>query len=179
MYIPQPEFYVLYNGKAPCPEEMTIKLSDMFKTLEPLGLPEKSRPVLELEVKVLNINEGKNEAIAQKCCHLAHYSAFIARVREFEKQGSSLEEAVKEAVVYCCEHDIMKELLKNSSSEVFNMLMVEWNWDDALAYRYKEGRDDGRTERAVEIARKMKAGGQSLEEIVKYTGLTLGEVELL
>ena len=87
MYIPQPEFYVLYNGKASCPDEMTIKLSEMFKTLEPLGLPEKSSPVLELEVKVLNINQGNN-----------------------------LKEAVKKAVKYCCEHDIIKGLLEQNSS---------------------------------------------------------------
>ena len=170
--IPQPEFYVLYNGKAPCPDEMTVKLSEMFKNLEPLGLPEKTRPVLELEVKILNINEGKNEAIVQRCRHLAHYSAFVGKVREYENIGNSLEEAVKKAVAYCCEHYIMKVLLEQSSSEVLNMLMTEWNWDDALAYRYKEGRE----ETLQEIAKKMKEIGLSAEQIEDVTGLTIDKL---
>jgi hypothetical protein len=36
--IPQPEFYVLYNGTEPFPEEMVLKLSDSFMSVEPLGL---------------------------------------------------------------------------------------------------------------------------------------------
>ena len=100
MTIPQPEFFVLYNGAALFPDETVIKLSDLFKSLEPLGLPEKVRPALELEVKVLNINEGKNKAIVQRCHHLAQYSAFVAKVREFEGSGNSLQEAIKKAVVY-------------------------------------------------------------------------------
>ena len=188
--IPQPEFFVLYNGKAPYPDEMTIKLSEMFKNLEPLGLSGKTRPVLELEVKVLNINEGKNEVIVQKCRHLAHYSAFVGKVREFENNGTGLKEAVKKAVVYCREHDIMKELLEQNASEVLNMLMTEWNWDDAIKVWQNEGREEGLeqgreeghrviVERTLEIARKMKTDGQPLENIAKYTGLTLDEVEQL
>ena len=60
------------------------------------------------------------------------------------------------------------------------MLMTEWNWDDALAYRYKEGHAEGRyegraegiAERNVEIARKMKEIGFSAEQIKEVTGLT-------
>jgi hypothetical protein len=93
--IPQPEFFVLYNGPKPFPDEDTLKLSDMFMSTESLGLPEKASPVLELEVKVYNINEGKNESIAKKCRILAQYSAFIAKAREFEKTGYTREEAMK------------------------------------------------------------------------------------
>jgi len=164
VYIPQPEFYVLYNGKAPCPNEMTIKLSEMFKTLEPLGLLENTKPVLELEVKVLNINKGKNEALVQRSRHLANYSAFVGKVREYETHGNGLEESIKKAVVYCRDHDIMKELLEQNSSEVLNMLMVEWNWDDALAYRYKEGHAEGE-QKIQKYVLELIAQGLSPDEI--------------
>ena len=169
IFIPQPEFYVLYNGKAFCPDEMTIKLFEMFKTLEPLGLPEKTSPVLELEVKVLNINKGKNEAIVQKCRLLAHYSVFIGKVREFENQSNGLKEAVKKAVIYCRKHDIMKELLKQSSSEVYNMLLTEWNWDDALAYRYKEGHAEGHKKGREDIINLLKSGKLPEDIIREYS----------
>jgi len=36
------------------------------------------------------------------------------------------------AIEYCKENNILKNFLETHSSEVFNMLLTEWNWDDAL-----------------------------------------------
>ena len=170
--IPQPEFFVLYNGTAPFPDEQTIKLSDLFKSTEPLGLPEKLTHALELEVKVLNINEGKNEAIAERCALLAQYSAFVGKVRHFEKEGCTQHEAVKKAVIYCRNHDILKELLDINASEVVNMLMTEWNWDDALDVRYEEGIEQG-IEQGRKDVLKLLDQGLSVDEIKQH--LKLGE----
>jgi len=92
--IPKPEFYVLYNGTAPCPDQEIIKLSDAFEKVELLGLPEKEIPSLELSVRVININEGRNMEIASRCRKLAEYSAFIAKVRSYKNELGSLEEAM-------------------------------------------------------------------------------------
>ena len=92
--IPRPEFYVLYNGTAPCPDQEIIKLSDTFEKVELLGLPEKEIPSLELSVRVININEGRNMEIASRCRKLAEYSAFIAKVRSYKNELGSLEEAM-------------------------------------------------------------------------------------
>ena len=43
------------------------------------------------------------------------------------------------------------------------MLITEWNWDDALAVRFEEGRE--------EIARSALAEGASFEFVQKITGL--------
>jgi hypothetical protein len=141
--LPKPEFFVLYNGAAPYPDEEILRLSDAFEKTASLGVPDKGRPALELVVKVLNINEGKNEAVARKCKTLAGYSAFIARARDFEKELGDKKEALKAAIRYCREHDILKEFLEQNASEVMNMLMTEWKLDDALAVRYEEGLQDG------------------------------------
>ena len=162
--IPLPEFYVLYNGIAPYPDEDTLKLSDLFKSIEPLGLLKRTHPVLELEVKVLNINEGKNKVIAQRCTILAQYSAFIAKEREYEKAGFSRKEAMKKAVYHCRKHDILKEFLEKNAKEVMNMLMTEWNWDDALAVRFDEGRYEGRTEGYKEVLELIEQG-MSVKEV--------------
>ena len=159
--IPQPEFFVLYNGVVPYPDTAIIKLSDLFKNIEPLGL-EQGKPVLELEVIVLNINEGKNESIVQHCGLLAQYSTFIAKVREFEKNGTSLQEAVKKAIMYCRNHDILKEPLEKQGSEVLNMLMTEWNWDDAKEVWQEEAREEER-KHFLELLK----NGKSPEEILK------------
>jgi len=146
MKIPRPEFFVLYNGEAPFPDVKTEKLSDMFETTEGLNLPEKTVPALELVVKTFNINEGKNEAIIRKCKTLAHYSALIAKEREFGKEGYNRREAVKKAVYYCRNHDIMREFLEENASEVMNMLMTEWNWDDAKQVWQEEAHEKGHAE---------------------------------
>ena len=133
--------------------------------------PLKDSPALELVVKVVNINQGKNEVIAGKCKTLAGYSAFVDKVREFEKESGDREEAIKKAVKYCREHDILKEFLEKNSSEVMNMMITEWNWDDALAVRYDEGLEEGLEKGREEAARNALAEGASIEFVQKITGL--------
>jgi len=173
--VPHPEFFVLYNGAAPFPDEQTLKLSDAFEKTDSLGLPEKETPALELVVKVININQGRNETLVKKCKTLAGYSAFTAKVREFEKGGGDRAEAMKQAVKYCRENDILKEFLEQNATEVMNMLLTEWNMDDALAVRYEEGWEDGmdkgREEGMVNVARNALAEGLSPEVIRTITGL--------
>ena len=165
--IPRPEFFVLYNGLSPFPDEKIVKLSDSFENTGSLGLSEKLPLALELAVKVVNINCGKNEVLAQKCKTLAGYSMFVAKVREFEKECGDKTESVKRAVKYCRDNNILRDFFEQNGSEVMNMLMTEWNWDDALAVRFEEGREEGREE----IARNALAEGLSPEVICAITGL--------
>jgi flagellar biosynthesis/type III secretory pathway protein FliH len=37
----------------------------------------------------------------------------------------------------------MKDFFETNASEVVNMLLTEWNWDDALAVRWEEGLERG------------------------------------
>jgi hypothetical protein len=93
-------------------------------------------------------------------------------VREFEKECGDKAEALKRAVKYCRDHDILKEFLEKNATEVMNMLMTEWNWDDALEVRYEDGRED---EREV-IARNALAKGASVEFVHEITGLDMETV---
>ena len=194
--IPRPEFFVLYNGVAPCPDQEIYRLSEAFEKLKGLGLAEKDLPALELTVRVININEGRNAGIAARCKKLAEYSAFVAKVREFE-EGGGREEAIKRAVKYCQIHDILKEFLELHAGEVLSMLMTEWNWDDALAVRYEEGHDDGwdegleegiekgreegleegRLNEKLEIARNLLVKGSTPEFVSEITGLDMDTIE--
>ena len=141
--IPKPEFFVLYNGVQPYPDEKTIKLSELFENTESLGILEKEFSALELEVRVLNINKGKNEEISKKCQTLYQYSAFIAKVRDFQGEGLSLKEAVRKTVQYCKKHDILKELMEKHAKEIMSMLTTEWNWDTAKRVWQDEAREEG------------------------------------
>ena len=48
-----------------------------------------------------------------------------------------------------------------------NMLITEWNWDDALAVRFEEGREEG----IVLAALNALAKGFSIEAVHDITGL--------
>ena len=169
--IPRPEFFVLYNGKDQYPDKNEIRLTDLFESSLPIGLRETGIPALELIVKVININEGKNEAIAQKCKTLAEYNSFVAKAREYLNDGYNLDESIKRTVFFCRDHDILVEFLEKNATEVLNMLMTEWNWDEALNVRYEEGLEDGIEKSKADIAIKMKKAGCSNAEIEKFTGL--------
>jgi predicted transposase YdaD len=165
--VPLPEFIVLYNGTEPYPDQKTLKLSDMFIKAAHLKGADDTPPSLELEVKVYNVNKGHNEAMLQKSEKLNGYSAFIAKAREFEKTIPEQKSAITEAVKYCIEHDILKEFLELHSSEVINMLLEEWN---TIEYGEVQ-REEGREEKAEEIAKNALVKGYSIEIIQDLTGL--------
>ena len=98
---------------------------------------------LELTVKVFNINRGHNAPIVRRCKTLEGYSTFIAAIREYEREGKTRDEAIKRAVKDCIEHNILKDFLETHATEVMNMLITEWNWDDAFAIQWEEGREEG------------------------------------
>jgi hypothetical protein len=206
LIIPRPELLVLYNGTAPYPDEKTLKLSEAFAEAQSLGLVrEEELPVLEVRVKVYNINEGRNEELLKRSATLGGYSKFIAKAREYEagmaereKQRKLGEEerkgAMTEAVRWCIAHNILKDFLELHGSEVVNMLITEWNWDTFIAVREREAREVGREEGEkkgrkegqekafrdmCEVARKMKSRGLSHEEIAELTSLSRELIETL
>jgi len=181
--IPYPEFYVLYDGVNPYPDKEILRLSDLFENPKDLGLPEKSHPLLELEVQVLNINEGRNSEIVNRCRKLAEYSLFIAKVREFKDKYDDLLRAIKDALKYCVENDILKEYLEKHETEVINMLYTEWDWDTALEVAreeaFEDGEDKGIEKASIKIARNLLAEGSTPEFVQKITGLSLEEIAKL
>jgi len=173
--IPRPEFFVLYNGKEPFPDKAVFKLSDLFEISKDLGLPKKPYPLLELEAKVFNINEGRNAEVVNRCKKLAEYSAFVAKIHTFWEELGNLEEGIKEAVKYCSKHDIMKDYLEIHGSEVLNMILEEWNMEDAIAF----AREEEREEIYKEIVRNLLAKGSTPEFVREITGLELEAIQEL
>ena len=137
--IPAPEFIVLYNGREPCEDRLELRLSDAFKDagLEP--------PSLDLAVNLYNITKGHNTEIAERCRVLREYAEFIAAVREKERKygKGSLEKAMREAVNWCIENDVLRDFLKEHGSEVHNMLLSEFTVEDAVKLAHREGREEG------------------------------------
>jgi hypothetical protein len=73
---------------------------------------------------------------------LAGYAEFVALVRENGKT-MPLARAVGEAIRRCIREGILAVFLEEHSSEVMNMLLEEWNWDEAKEVWLEEGVEAG------------------------------------
>jgi len=147
--IPAPIFIVLYNGKEPYPERTVLRLSDAFKNTAGLRAENPDGPALELVVHVYNINQGYNAGLLGKCKALGGYSVLVSKIWEC-RETMELEDAMKAAIRYCIENDILRLFLEANSSEVMNMLITEWNLEEAQNAWLAQGRVEGRVE-GIEI----------------------------
>lgn len=125
--IPTPEFYTFYNGKEDFPLEQELLLSDAFEN--PTG--ENS---VELKVKVININSGKAHGLLRKCGILREYSQFIDTVRKY----SGEEDSIKKAINDCIKQGILADYLKRKGSEVRNMLIAEYSYEEDMQVKQQE-----------------------------------------
>ncbi|MDR2555944.1 MAG: hypothetical protein LBC64_11025 [Fibromonadaceae bacterium] len=99
---------------------------------------------------IYNINKGHNVDMAGKSLVLSGYEEFIAQIKENLK-SMELREAIRLAIKSCISKNILVSFLEKNGSEVENMLLSEWDQDEALAVRYEEGREEGRNEAREEL----------------------------
>lgn len=158
--IPTPEFYVFYNGNEDFPAEKVLKLSDAY--IEKTG-----QPMLELIVKVININLTVNHPLLERCRPLYEYSWFIQRIKDHMAQGEARDEAIRQAMCDCRSEGIMEAFLDEHGSEAENMLFTEFNMEDALEVRFEEGKEEGKEEVLVALVRKKFRKGMEAEQIAE------------
>ncbi len=136
--IPTPHFVVFYNGTKAIPEKQVYRLSDLYENAA-------DEPELELKVTILNINDGNNRELMEKCKTLQGYMKFVNKVRERISEMSA-EDAVRSAVDECIEEDILKDFFLEYKEEVVGMGI--WGFDEELYQqaRYEDGVEAGRKE---------------------------------
>ena len=118
-----------------------------------------------MEVRVININKGVNPELESKSKTLADYISLIDKIREYEK-NHTLEDAIKLAVKYCIDNDILKEFLLENATEVVGMLATEFDMDIALKVAREEALEEG-IEKFQNYVLDLMEQGLSQEEIKK------------
>lgn len=121
--------------------------------------------MLELNVKVININLPVKHPILSKCRPLYEYSWFIQKIKEYRMIGLELDEAITKAITDCGKEGIMVDFLRENSSEAVNMLFTQFNMEDAQKVWYKEGVQEGE-ERINRLNRILAEQGR-VEDIAK------------
>jgi predicted transposase/invertase (TIGR01784 family) len=112
-------------------------------------------------------------------CLLSIKVPSIAKVREYEQGGDHKETAMKRAIQYCIKNGILEEFLERNGSEVINMLLTEWNWDDAKEVWQAEAREEGIERGKTETAKNALAKGLPLDTISEITGLDVAAIKNL
>ena len=161
--LPAPKFFVFYNGKEPCPEESTLKLSDAFSMAGDI----------ELTVKVYNINYNKAFRLIRECRPVHDYSCFVGRVEANRAAGMNRDDAIIETMRWCIDNGIMRKFLEAHMWEVFTVVNLWWNEDDARKSYIAQGREEGERKNALENVRNaMKNWHLTAEEAMKGLGIS-------
>lgn len=170
--LPFPEFVVLYNGTEKHPEYSEMRLSDSYIT-------GKEEPSLELIVKIININAGKNEELKQKCPVLREYSIYVETVREYAKT-MSLKDAVNKAVEECIKNNVLKRFLQQQKAEVIRMSIFEYDEEKEIGRIRREEREIGKEigqAQGEEIGEKRGFMQGAVNTIIILKGLGISEKE--
>lgn len=161
--IPAPRFVVFYNGVSKQPERQMLKLSDLY-------MPTEVNPMLELQVLVLNINEGYNIWLKEKCRTMYEYMVYVDRVRYYSNQmKDDLEQAVDIAIDECNSEGILVEFFSRNRAEAAMFTIHEHNeereWmklkESHKQYAYEQGYEEGIKESLYNL---MKNQGMTEEE---------------
>ena len=160
--IPAPKLLVLYNGKDTYDDETILRLSDAYF--------EGTKGDIEATVRMLNINYGRNKALAEGCKPLQEYAWIVDRIRAYAKEMSK-EDAVDKTISEMSDTFILKPFLLKNKAEVKGMILTEFNeveheefvrsMERAEGIRLgkeegrAEGRAEGRTEALVNLMKNL------------------------
>lgn len=146
MRLPIPKLVVFYNGTAE-KEDTVLNLSDAFKTdKEPL------EPDIEVRVRMININSGKNPEMMKSCRPLAEYAWLVEEIRK-NRKGMEIEEAVDKAIDDMPQDYEIRPFLMGNKAEVKDLCITEYNEAETMKMIREESHEEGREEGEDKLGR--------------------------
>jgi len=138
--LPLPKLVAFYNG----PEgekDQILRLRDAFDPEE-----KEMKPDIEVKVRMININHGKNPELMEKCRPLWEYAWLVEEIRKSRKEGLEIEEAVDKAIDEMPADYIIRTFLIGNRAEVKDMCITEYKEAETMEMFREEGRKEGREE---------------------------------
>ena len=126
---------VFYNGLRELPDVSKLRLSDAFEIPDVSG-------EFEWTATVYNVNAGRNPAIMESCAALAQYADFIQWVRE-NSETMPVKDAVDAAVRQAIAQNYLNGFFKKHREEVVDVSLTEFNEEEFVRNRLKEGEARG------------------------------------
>ncbi|MDR1760749.1 MAG: hypothetical protein LBR60_09555, partial [Fibrobacter sp.] len=106
---------------------------------------------------------------------LSGYEEFTAEVKQNFQDTKDLGESIQVAIRTCIGRNILVHFLESNSSEVENMILTEWNTEEAIEVAKEEGELKGKRV----MAKGMLADGVPIAVISKNSGLSAEEIRSL
>ena len=183
--LPVPRLVVFYNGETDKPDETILRLSKSF--------PPGANADIEVRVRMLNVNHGKNDKLLKACQPLREYSWFINQVRLNKAaipkdDADSLAKAVDRAISQMPDDYCLKPFLLIHQAEVLGMLLTEYNEAETMKLfqrdSYNQGKEDGfklGKEDGFKLGKEdgFKLGKEDGFKLGKEDGFKLGNVSML
>ena len=166
--LPRPKCICFYNGTEDQPEKMILKLSDAFKQ----DGEEVVDSDIEVTVRMLNINYGKNKALMEACKPLMEYSWLVENIRQKNKILKNIEKAVDKALDEMPDDFVIKKFLLMNKAEVKGMFLTEYDEKKILDQERQEGRSEGINEANERVATDMLRENLPLQLISKISKLS-------
>ncbi|MFP3154465.1 Rpn family recombination-promoting nuclease/putative transposase [Lachnospiraceae bacterium ZAX-1] len=159
--LPKPEFYVLYNGTDRFPLEKTQWLSESF-----CDLPSSEKPMIDLEVKIINIDLNSSSVVLSKDKSLYGYSYLVNEIRKQQLLSKNLRECIDKAMDLCVGRGILVDFITKHRPEVVDMFAEEFNIEIAERVWKEEGEERGIKKGIVGAVKSLKKFSVSDEDIV-------------
>lgn len=170
--LPIPKFVVFYNGKDGKEDDSILRLSDAFpKDAQAV------EPDIEVKVRMLNINKGRNKELMAACQPLSEYAWFIQQIRDFSTEYE-IEKAVDLAIGAMPEDYLIRGFLIGNRAEVKDMCITEYNEAETMQMFKEEGKAEGILEKAEQVYKNCISRGMSEEDALSISGLESARKQL-
>ena len=137
--LPIPKLVVFYNGKTETEDEVILRLSDSFDE------EHRADADIEVRVRMLNVNHGRNGALMEKCKPLAEYAWFIGEIRSKHKpKEDDLAMVVRDTIKLMPDDFLLKKFLVVHLKEVEGMLEMDYDEEEIHELFKEEGREEER-----------------------------------
>ena len=164
--LPVPRLVVFYNGAMNQPDEKILKLSDSF--------PEGVDADIEVKVRMLNVNLGRNKALLDACKPLGEYSWLVNEVRRNSatKDEEGMSSVIDKAISAMPDDYVIKPFLVAHQAEVKGMLLTEYNEVEQMELFKEDGRREGRIEGRIDaLVSLVKDGILSIRDAAERAGI--------
>lgn len=147
--LPVPRLVVFYNGEDDRKDEVILRLSDSFRS--------KTVSDVEVTVRMLNINIGRNQNLMTACRPLMEYSWLVQEVRKNRKgtgkeKGMEIGAAVDQAISDMPRDFILRKFLDAHRVEVRDMLLTEYDEMETMRLFELDGERRGEKKGAMRMA---------------------------
>jgi len=157
--LPVPRLVCFYNGMDPKEDEVILKLESAFNEKE------RDKADITVQVRMLNINYGRNPDLLQLCKPLEEYSWIVDRIRIEYNDCKDLEKAVNAMIDAIPDDFILRPFLIKHRNEVYTMLIEEYDETKVHNLFKAEGVQIGEQNTLVIMDRLMS--GETVEELIQ------------